>query len=141
LALGTLAANDATTVTINAAANLTVAAATSVGITSLNASASTGTLGLTGLDFAAAGATIMLGAGADTFGSLTVDATGAGADTVTLGAGADTIFYTALAQSAGSKVDTITDFVSGTDVINLQGLALAGGRMLELLLQGRVCLK
>ncbi len=120
LALVTLAANDATTVKLTSTANLTVAAATSVGITSFDASASTGTLGLVGLDFAAAGANIKLGAGADTFGAVGAanGATGLGADTITLGAGADKIFYTNVNQSGALKVDTITDFVAGTDDID-----------------------
>jgi hypothetical protein len=41
-----------------------------------------------------------------------------GADTITLGAGKDLVRYTAVAQS-NTKMDTITDFVSGTDRLDL----------------------
>ncbi len=46
----------------------------------------------------------------------------AGADTLTGGAGVDTFIYGAAAQSIGVNQDTITDFVSGTDRINLNGI-------------------
>lgn len=44
---------------------------------------------------------------------------GNGADTITLGAGADVVVYTAVAQSSGANVDSITDFVSGEDRLNI----------------------
>lgn len=43
----------------------------------------------------------------------------AGADSLTGGVGVDTFVYSAVAQSIGVNQDTITDFVSGTDRINL----------------------
>lgn len=61
--------------------------------------------GTTGAD------TIGGGAGAD------VITGGNGADTITGGAGADTFTYTAVAQSTGTAKDSITDYVSGSDVI------------------------
>jgi len=51
-------------------------------------------------------------------------ATSNGADTITLGAGRDTIVYNAVAQS-DRDMDTITDFVSGTDIVDVR--ALMGG--------------
>jgi Ca2+-binding RTX toxin-like protein len=44
---------------------------------------------------------------------------GSGADSLTGGNGADTFIYSAVAQSAGSGVDTITDFTSGSDKLQL----------------------
>jgi trimeric autotransporter adhesin len=59
------------------------------------------------------GDTITGGNGGDTIeGSL-------GADIITGGAGADTFKYSAVADSAGSYVDTITDFADGTDLFDV----------------------
>ena len=44
---------------------------------------------------------------------------GAGADNITLGAGADVVIIDSVANSTGTTIDTITDFVSGTDKINI----------------------
>ncbi len=44
---------------------------------------------------------------------------GLGGDTLTGGAGADTFVFTTAPDAGGINVDTITDFVSGTDVIQL----------------------
>ncbi len=47
----------------------------------------------------------------------------AGADTLTGGLGADSFVYTAvIAHSSGANRDTITDFVSGTDKVNLSAI-------------------
>jgi Ca2+-binding RTX toxin-like protein len=74
---------------------------------------------LTGSDDAAHVDTINGGAGADTItGHL-------GADVLTGGAGADHFVYTQVADSQGTTVDTITDFVSGEDTIDLS--AVTGG--------------
>lgn len=122
LTLGTLSAQAAKTVNVTATSDLQISAVNnpvnSV-LTLLDASTSTGKLTIAGLNTAAAGATIKLGSGDDTY---TV-ATSNGADTITLGAGKDTIIYNAVAQSNGVKFDTITDFVSGTDKINLAAFA------------------
>lgn len=72
--------------------------------------------------------TVVGGAGVDTIvGGTGVDTItgGAGADTLTGGAGADVFLYAAVGDSQGVTVDTITDFVSGTDKINLN--AISGG--------------
>ena len=59
------------------------------------------------------GDTITGGNGGDTLeGSL-------GADIITGGAGADTFKFSAVADSAGSYVDTITDFADGTDLFDV----------------------
>lgn len=50
---------------------------------------------------------------------------GLGADILTGGAGADTFYYNNVADSQGVTVDTITDFVSGEDKIDLS--AITGG--------------
>lgn len=51
----------------------------------------------------------------------------AGADTLTGGAGVDTFIYAAVAQSIGVNQDTITDFVSGTDKIQLTAIDANAG--------------
>lgn len=95
-------------------------------LTKLDASALTGDLKITGLGGAAGalstvGAAIILGAGNDALN----DGTGLGADTVTLGGGKDVVFYNNINQSSAAKVDTITDFLSGTDDLDLTGLGVA----------------
>ncbi len=50
---------------------------------------------------------------------------GTGSDTITGGPGADSFVFTAATLGLGANRDTITDFTSGEDVINLSG---AGGR-------------
>ncbi|WP_137803482.1 calcium-binding protein [Caulobacter sp. 3R27C2-B] len=73
------------------------------------------------------------GAGNDTIdGASGVDVLfgGAGADQLTGGAGADKFTYSTVAQSASTTVDTITDFVSGTDTVVIE-TALLGGKTLN----------
>ena len=63
---------------------------------------------------AAAGAdSIVGGVGADSITG------GAGADTLTGSAGADIFVYTAVSESNSTATDTITDFVSGADKLNV----------------------
>lgn len=106
-------------------------------IGTISAGSATGNLNLTGVTYSTtSGATITTGSGADQVtGSGFADTinTGAGndvvngsagADTITLGAGADTVNYTAVSQSNATGTDTITDFVSGTDIINVGGLGV-----------------
>lgn len=47
---------------------------------------------------------------------------GAGADILTGGAGADTFIFASTSHSRGDSVDTITDFQSGIDHIDLRGI-------------------
>lgn len=47
---------------------------------------------------------------------------GLGADSLTGGSGSDTFFYNALAESSDGTLDTINDFVSGTDLVDLTGV-------------------
>ncbi|WP_114283648.1 DUF4214 domain-containing protein [Candidatus Halocynthiibacter alkanivorans] len=82
---------------------------------------------------------ITTGAGVDTIGAgagddaITAGAGddaitgGAGADTMTGGEGADTFIYNDVADSQGETVDTIIDFVSGSDTIDLTAVAGIGG--------------
>jgi hypothetical protein len=124
LTIASLTASDATTLNISGDAAVTITDVvdpTTPVLTTINAGTMTDSLTLSGVNLAAAGATVTLGSGDDTF----TIATMAGADTFTLGAGKDTVVYATVAQSSGSKVDTITDFVSGTDVVNVT--ALLGG--------------
>ena len=73
----------------------------------------TGADSLIGTDTVATGDTISGGNSADTIeGSK-------GGDTLTGGAGADTFFYAAVADSRGTTVDTITDFLSGSDKLKI----------------------
>ncbi|MFG6511028.1 MULTISPECIES: DUF4214 domain-containing protein [unclassified Sulfitobacter] len=65
--------------------------------------------------------TVNFGAGDDEVTS------GSGADTFTGGDGDDTYVYTAAAQSNGTNVDTITDFVSGEDMIDLSAIEVGAG--------------
>jgi len=115
-----LAINNATTLNITGDAKLTIANdgnPTTPVLTTLNAKDQSGGLTLTGVDFANAGATITFGSGDDTFNVATAN----GADTITLGAGKDRVVYTAVVQS-NTNMDTITDFVSGTDVVDVRPL-------------------
>ena len=106
---------------------------------SLDASGLTGTRAVSVLGGAGAD-TILGGAGADTItgnagadslvgnggsdvisggdGADTVTG-GAAADTITLGAGADVVIIDSVANSTGTTFDSITDFVTGTDKINI----------------------
>jgi len=121
--IANLALTDTTALNLSGDADLTIAAATNPAtpvLATVNASAATGNLNITGLNTAAAGATITLGSGDDVFNV----ATSNGADTITLGLGRDTIVYNAVAQS-DRDMDTITDFVSGTDIVDVR--ALMGG--------------
>jgi hypothetical protein len=123
LTINQLAINNATTLNITGDAKLTIkndGDPTTPVLTTLNAKDQSGGLTLTGVDFAKAGATITFGSGDDTFNVATAN----GADTITLGAGKDRVVYTAVAQS-NKNMDTITDFVSGTDVVDVR--ALMGG--------------
>jgi hypothetical protein len=115
-----LAINNATTLNIAGDAKLTIANdgnPTTPVLTTLNAKDQSGGITLTGVDFAKSGAAITFGSGDDTFNVATAN----GADTITLGAGKDRVVYTAVAQS-NKNMDTITDFVSGTDVVDVRTL-------------------
>tara|TARA_R110002020_G_scaffold37828_3_gene113976 strand:- start:2383 stop:6417 length:4035 start_codon:yes stop_codon:yes gene_type:complete len=72
------------------------------------------------------GDNILLGLGGDDelFGGVGDDMLdgGLGQDTLTGGVGADTFVYNDVADSQGTTADTITDFVSGEDMIDLEAL-------------------
>lgn len=51
----------------------------------------------------------------------------AGTDVLTGGAGNDTFHYTAVSDSQGVTVDTITDFMSGEDTIDFSAIAVGAG--------------
>jgi len=87
-------------------------------LATIDASAATDKVVITGANFVKTGATITLGSADDTFTFATAD----GADVVDLSqGGADEVIYTALAQS-DDATDTIKGFTSGNDDINLTGL-------------------
>ncbi|MBO9422746.1 calcium-binding protein [Labrenzia sp. R4_2] len=114
---------DAATLNLSGNANLTIGGFTGPATNALatvDASGMTGNLNVTGLGGILNGtaSTVTLGSGNDTI----TGGMGLGSDKLTTGDGKDTITYTAFAQSAGTKVDTITDFAQGSDVLNLQGL-------------------
>jgi len=113
----TLTAGDATTLNLSGDADITIGntvdPATPV-LAAINASTATGDVTISNTNTAAAGATITLGSGDD---QLWV-ATSNGADTITLGDGEDVVAYNTVAQS-DRDMDVITDFVSGTDQLNL----------------------
>lgn len=124
-----LTAANATSITLASDANVTFTGAVGgAALTSFDASTVTGKIDFTAttITTALAGATIKLGSGADRL-VVTNSGTATGGDTITLGAGADTVIYTALAQSTDKSTDTITDFVSGTDKLDLIGLGLTTG--------------
>ena len=52
---------------------------------------------------------------------------GAAGDDLTGGAGADTFIYGAVTDSQGTQVDTIADFVSGEDIIDLSAISVGVG--------------
>lgn len=77
------------------------------------------------------GSTITTGAGDDTItgGALIDDITGGlGADTITLTVDgvADTVAYTSVADSSGASVDQVMDFLSGTDVVEVDMVGVFG---------------
>jgi len=109
------AALTATNVVVTGSHDLTIAGLNTAG--SINASAFTGKLvatGSTGQDV------IVGGAGADT-----INAT-AGGDTYTGGAGADTFVFGNVNQASRATLTTISDFVSGTDKLDVNGINGAG---------------
>ena len=130
----------ATTLNISGAEDLMLTM-TGTALTTVNASAATGPMDLSAVTYkAATSATITGGSGADKLtGSAAADTIdggagndlivgGGGADKLTGGAGIDTFAYNAVSDSFGSTQDTITDFVSGTDLIGLTTLANSVGR-------------
>jgi Ca2+-binding RTX toxin-like protein len=138
----TLAITDAAATSLKVTGSEGVAITlTGTALTTLDASGSTGDNDFSLVTYkAATSATITGGAGADRInGSGAADvinggagadviAGGGGADTLTGGDGVDTFSYSAVSDSSGAAQDTITDFVSGTDLINLQILAQSVGR-------------
>lgn len=109
--------SDTTTLNVSGDTNFTLVGSADPAtplLTTIDGTGLSGNFSLSNTNTAAAGATISFGGGNDTFNV----ATSSGADTITLGSGADTIRYTAVAQS-DRDMDTITDFVSGTDLIDL----------------------
>lgn len=123
LTIARLVLGDTTRLTLSGDADVTVNAITNPGtavLSTFDASDLTGDLTIGGLNTANAGASITLGSGDDSFNV----ATSNGADTITLGTGADRIVYSNVAQS-DRDMDTITDFVSGTDIVDVR--ALMGG--------------
>jgi len=149
----TLVDPQATSITVSGNNGLNLTNTGNTAVTSFNASGvvSNGALDTVanlGVTFVSANVTatatvsITGGAGTDTLtgvGALDVISGGAAADTITGGAladtltggaGADVFRYTTAATSvgaAGVNVDRITDFVAGTDDINLMGGGGAGG--------------
>ena len=124
IAIAGITLGDATSVVLSGDAATTITTftnPTTAVLTSFDASGMTDDLTMSGLNLAAAGATITLGSGDD---SVTMG-TGDGADTIDLSAGGDnTITYTAVGQSDAAAMDVITGFVSGSDDINLTALGV-----------------
>ena len=107
-----------TTVDANVASgvNFTVNGSNLTGALTFNGSAETnGTFSITG----GTGADVLTGgAGNDTITASAGDDTitgGLGIDVLTGGVGADVFTYTAVAQSSGANIDSVTDWTSGTD--------------------------
>lgn len=122
-----LTVSSVTTSTANA--SITLADGNFVGVTGavVNASAFNGALTFSGANEVESTLSITGGSGADNLtGGQKADTIvgGAGADTITGGLGADVLtgglgadvfVYTAVAQSSGANIDSITDFASGSD--------------------------
>lgn len=128
LTLGGITSTKAKSITLNSSADVTFGATSgSAALTNFDASTSTGKINLTagtGLTTSLAGATIKLGSSDDMLVATATAGVATGGDTITLGGGKDTVTYTALAQSGDKTVDTIVDFVSGSDKLNLTGVGL-----------------
>jgi len=120
LTIAALTATDATSLTITGDSAVTITNTVdpaTPALATLDASAMTDILTLTGTDFSASGATVTFGSANDV---ITVG-TMSGADTIDLSKGGnDRIVYTALAQS-DQETDTIKGFTSGSDDIDLTG--------------------
>jgi Ca2+-binding RTX toxin-like protein len=140
--IGNLVGTDLKTINITGAADVTVGSATGALLRTIAAGTSSGDLNLQALAAIyepGKAVTITTGSGNDRVtdggGADTVDVgagndfvqAGGGADTITLGAGKDTVQYTALAQSSGAKVDTITDFNVAEDTIVVDSSLFAFG--------------
>jgi len=125
--LATLVATDATTINLSGDSEFTLTATTDPStavLATLDASGATDKVSISGTDFAKGGATITLGSANDT---LTFSTNATGADTIDLSKGGDDIIvYTAKAQSDTDR-DIVKGFVSGSDDIDLTGLALTSG--------------
>lgn len=128
------------TINITGDGNLNIVGSAPANLTKVEGGTSTGDLDIDGLATsykANTAVTVNTGGGADRVtGGIKDDtiSTGAGndvvigtqgADAISGGAGADTFAYTNVNQSSGAKIDTISDFVSGTDLFDVQ--AIAGG--------------
>ncbi len=124
LAIAGITLGDATSVVLSGDAATTITTFTNPTVPVLatfNAGAMTDNLTMSGLNLAAAGATITLGSGDDTI----TMGTGDGADTVDISAGGkNSITYTAVAQSDAAAMDIIKGFVSGSDDIDLTALGV-----------------
>jgi len=123
LGITSITLGDATTVNISGDAATTISGATNPTapvLTTINAGGMTDNISITGMNLAATGGTVTLGTGDDTFTVGTAN----GSDTIDISAGGkDTIVYTALGQSDAAGMDTIVGFTSGSDDIDLSGLA------------------
>lgn len=126
LTLGGVSGNKVTKVNVNSNADVTITGAVGgAALTSFDLSAATGKATLTGgITTALTGATIKLGAGDDQVNVTATTGTATGGDTITLGAGKDVVTYTTIAQSGDKTTDTITDFKSGEDKLDLTATAI-----------------
>lgn len=126
LSVASIAGNKLATVNVTSNADVTITGAVGgSALKSFDISTATGKATLTGgVTTALTGATIKLGAGDDQVNVNATAGTATGGDTITLGAGKDVVTYTSVAQSGDKTGDTITDFTSGTDKLDLIGLGL-----------------
>ncbi len=143
--------DDATTLNITGTAKLTAGFTNADTLTKIDASANTKGFVMTEATLAVVGGTYIGGAGADTFiGNDAGDAFygAGGGDTITLGAGgaADTIVVKAAADSkigltsvgalSTTGMDTITNFVSGEDSLDLGAFGFTGNAQSGLINKG-----
>lgn len=142
---GTDAAGDMTITGSAGADNIKITTvATNAGDITINAIAGTAakTIDLSAVAAVTGAVTVTTGAGADVIKAAVVNGTytaGAGADALTAGAGVDTFAYginTSVTGAAGVNMDTITNFTTGTDKIQLLSGATGVGSLLGLTLVG-----
>jgi len=113
--VGTVSAIAGSVLNITGTGNVAIAGFTNA--VNVNASSHTGVLDITG---SANADVITGGTGADVFRAT------AGGDTYTGGAGADTFIFSAIGQASSTTLTTISDFVSGTDKLNVNGINDSG---------------
>jgi S-layer protein len=144
--IGTLTVADATKLVFTGAASTTITTVSGANITKIDASAATGDITISNAITTNAAVTYLGGSGVDTYTASSkgdVISGGAGADIITLGAGKDTVVLAKASDSiltlkdtsspvdgvadTATGFDSITNFTSGSDKIDISTLNIATG--------------